>query len=89
MRFRLSSSTQHQLTTKCHTEKTSQDIIIQENVKLVAIQTKTTATNNKETASLKNYLEESKRFAGNEILSLKAQAYNGSSDGKEATHLKL
>ena len=69
--------------------KRSQDIIIQDNVKSVSLQTETADTSNNEIVNLKNDLEELKRFAHNEILSLKAHTYSGIDNGKEDTHLRL
>ena len=57
--------------------KRCQDIIIQDNVKSVEIQTETVDTDYKEITNIKNDVEELKRFTHNEILSLRAQTYNG------------
>ena len=56
----------------------SQRIIIQDNVKSVETQTEpTTVTDDREFVNLQNDLQEFKRFAHSEILSLKAQTSNG------------
>ena len=73
----------------------SQGIIIQDNAKSVETQTETTTvTDDREFANLQNDLQEFKRFAHNEILSLKTQTCNrnhtekiGKSE-KDDTHLK-
>jgi len=69
--------------------KRCQDIIIQDNVKSVEIQTETVDTDHEDIANIKNDVEELKRFTHNEILSLRAQTYNGNYNGREDTHLKL
>ena len=56
----------------------SQGIIIQDNVKSVETQTEpTTVTDDREFVNIQNDLQEFKRFAHSEILSLKAQTSNG------------
>ena len=73
----------------------SQEIIIQDNVKSVETQTEaTTVTDEREFANLHNDLQEFKRFAHDEILSLKAQVCHRNHAEKigkiekDDTHLK-